>query len=103
MNWQEIIAQQGVLVMFGSAHCHVCQVLQPKIQHMLQQQFPKMKFHYIDCEAHTDLCAQQGVFSLPVVRAYFMGQQAGEWVRAFSTGEIAAALARPYTMVFAEA
>lgn len=103
MDWNEIVAQDGVLVLFGGAHCNVCHAIKPKLEEMVTQQFPKMGFAYIDCEAHTDLCAQRGVFSLPVVQAYFMGQKSGEWVRAFSLGEIAEALQRPYAMVFEEA
>jgi hypothetical protein len=38
----------------------------------------------IDCEQLQEICAQHGVFSLPVVQVFFMGQKFIEEVRGFS-------------------
>jgi thioredoxin-like negative regulator of GroEL len=39
---------------------------------------------YIDCEQLQEVCAQYGVFSLPVIQVFFMGQKFIEEVRGFS-------------------
>jgi thioredoxin-like negative regulator of GroEL len=39
---------------------------------------------YIDCEQLQEICAQHGVFSLPVVQVFFMGQKFIEEMRGFS-------------------
>ncbi len=104
MDLKVVIQQkEAVLVLFGGAHCNVCQVVKPKIEAMLAERFPKVKLVYVDCAAHTDLCAQEGVFSLPVVRVYFGGQKVGEWVRTFSLGQLEQAMVRPYGLMFDEA
>lgn len=104
MDINAVIQQEdAVLVLFGGAHCNVCQVIKPKIESMLAERFPKVKLVYVDCEASTDLCAQEGVFSLPVVRVYFGGQKVGEWVRTFSLGQLEQAMSRPYGMMFDDA
>jgi thioredoxin-like negative regulator of GroEL len=41
-------------------------------------------FGYIDCEQLQEICAQRGVFSLPVVQVFFMGQKFIEEMRGFS-------------------
>jgi thioredoxin-like negative regulator of GroEL len=38
----------------------------------------------IDCEQLQEICAQHGVFSLPVVQVFFMGQKFIEEMRGFS-------------------
>jgi len=91
---------EAVLVLFGGSHCNVCQVIKPKIAALLQQEFPRVEMVYVDCEAERDLCAQEGVFSLPVVRIYFGGQRVGEWVRTFSLGQLREAMVRPYGLFF---
>ncbi|SMN14011.1 thioredoxin-like [Bathymodiolus heckerae thiotrophic gill symbiont] len=39
---------------------------------------------YIDCEQLQAVCAQHGVFSLPVVQVFFMGQKFIEEIQGFS-------------------
>jgi thioredoxin-like negative regulator of GroEL len=97
---EKIIQTEAILVLFGGAHCNVCQVIKPKIETLLAERFPKMVMCYVDCEKNTDLCAQEGVLSLPVVRIYFGGQCVGEWVRTFSLGQLAQAMERPYQLFF---
>ncbi len=103
MDFQNRIQESdAVLVLFGGAHCNVCQVIKPKIAELLKNEFPRVEMVYVDCEAERDLCAQEGVFSLPVVRIYFGGQRIGEWVRTFSLGQLREAMQRPYALFFDE-
>ncbi len=101
MDLQAIVQEkEAVVVLFGGAHCNVCQVIKPKIADMLKDAFPRVALVYVDCEEERDVCAQQGVFSLPVVRIYFGGQCIGEWVRTFSLGQLSDAMRRPYQLFF---
>lgn len=101
MDLNQIVeTEAAVLVLFGGAHCHVCQVIRPKLEAMLADQFPKVRLVYVDCAEQSALCAQQGVLSLPTVHVYFGGQKVGEWVRTFSLGQLSAAMARPYGILF---
>ncbi len=74
----------ALLVLFGGAHCKVCQTIKPQIFEKFCEKFPDLKMVYIDCELLQDVCAQHGVFSLPVVQVFFMGQKFIEEVRGFS-------------------
>lgn len=76
--------QEAVLVLFGGANCGVCQSIKPQISEKFSQVFPDLAMIYIDCEQHQEICAQHGVFSLPVVQVFFMGQKFIEEVRGFS-------------------
>ncbi|KUJ72935.1 thioredoxin family protein [Thiomicrospira sp. WB1] len=97
---QQLENSPGLVVLYGGAHCQVCQVLKPKLSQSLSEHFPKLAQLYVDCEVHTALCAQSGVMSLPVVAVYFEGQKTFEAVRTFSVGEVLAAIERPYGLFF---
>ena len=73
-----------MLILFGGAHCGVCQAIKPKIDEKFSLKFPNLEMVYIDCEQLQEVCSQHGVFSLPVVQVFFMGQKFIEEVRGFS-------------------
>ncbi len=76
--------KDAVLILFGSVHCGVCQTIKPQIDDKFSVKFPGLEMVYIDCEQLQEVCAQHGVFSLPVVQVFFMGRKFIEKVRGFS-------------------
>jgi thioredoxin-like negative regulator of GroEL len=95
-----IQTQPGLVVLYGGAHCGVCQVIKPKLAHAIEQDFSSLMSVYVDCQTTPDVCSQHGVFSLPVVQVYIDGQRFIEKVRNFSLPALLAELARPYSMRF---
>jgi len=88
----------ALFILFGGAHCTVCQTLLPQLSSILEQQFPDMHGVYVDCETSPDICAQHSVFSLPVVKVYIDGMKIAEEVRAFSIKQLIQTIERPYAM-----
>jgi len=95
---EEMKLNGALFILFGGAHCSICQSLLPQLSSMLEQQFPEMQAVYVDCEEAADICAQHSVFSLPVVHAYIDGMKVAEEGRAFSLKQLAQTIARPYAM-----
>ena len=96
-------ARQGpaLLLLIGGRDCGVCQAIKPKIAQLLETEFPAMQLAYVDCQGGAAaLCAQLGVFSLPVVQVYFEGKPFGELSRAFSLNDIRRLVGRPYQLYF---
>jgi thioredoxin-like negative regulator of GroEL len=91
-------AAEGVFILFGGAQCQVCQALRPRLETLLEQAFPALRGVYVDCAQSPGLCAQYGVFSLPVVQVFIEGMKVAEAARAFSVRELQAQLSRPYTL-----
>lgn len=87
-----------VLVLWGGAHCGVCQAIAPRLAAMAAEHFPHLPLVYVDCQATPAACAQYGVFTLPVLRLYVNGHSALDYARAFGVAqvqqEMAALLAR---------
>lgn len=95
--------QGAVLLMFGGESCGVCRALKPKLEAMLADEFPALESCYLDCQgAASALCAQEGVFSLPVVQVWFDGRKFAEFGRVFSLGQLREAIERPYRVAFGE-
>lgn len=92
------LAGSAVLVLYGGAHCGVCQAIRPRLEVLMAEHFAAVPLAYVDCAAAPALCAQQGVFSLPVLRFYVHGQLALEYGRSFGLqqvlGDIERVLAR---------
>ena len=87
-----------LLVLYGGAHCGVCQAIRPRIEAQMAERFGTVALAYVDCAAAPAVCAQQGVFTLPVLRLYVNGHSALEYARAFGVAqvqqEVAAVLVR---------
>ncbi|MDR5866710.1 thioredoxin family protein [Halomonas koreensis] len=93
----------AVLVLFGGRHCGVCHALAPPLSAMLAEEFPRLRAFYVDCQGEAAaLCAQQRVFSLPVVRLWFAGQPFDERGRVFALGEVREMIRRPYAALFGD-
>lgn len=93
--------QEAVLLLFGGQSCGVCQALKPQLEAMLRDQFPAMAGFYLDCQGGAQaLCAQEGIFALPVVQLWFGGRKFAEFARVFSLGQLREAIARPYALAF---
>jgi thioredoxin-like negative regulator of GroEL len=86
-----------VLVLFGGEHCGVCQTIKPQIFANFSVKFPDLAMVYIDCEQMQEICAQHGVFSLPVVQVFFMGQKFIEEIRGFSLLALEQEIEKTYT------
>ena len=91
---QALMAGPALLVLFGGAHCGVCQALKPRIGQTMAEQFPDVTLAYVDCEQAPRVCAQQGVFTVPVLRFYVLGRLGFERARSFSVSECMADVAR---------
>ena len=95
---QQMKARGALFILFGGEHCNVCHSLRPQLTAMLEEHFPNMQRIYIDCEKSPDICAQHGVFSLPVVNVYIEGMLVVEDARAFSLSGLMHRLERSYAM-----
>ncbi len=100
-EWQALLSEQGaVLLYFSGAACAVCHALKPKVMAMMAERFPRVALAEVPTEQATELSAQLSVFALPTIIIYFDGQESARFSRAFSLGELEAALARPYRLWF---
>ena len=94
--------QDAVLLYFSHDKCNVCKVLKPKIAELLAANFSKMEMHYVNTEKLPDVAGQHRVFAVPSILIFFQGKESLRYSRNLSVTELAAAIERPYNLLFAE-
>ncbi|MBN2797548.1 MAG: thioredoxin family protein [Deltaproteobacteria bacterium] len=100
-NLNDLIASEdAVLAYFSTPECRVCKALKPKVLAMLSDEFPKVSFQYVDCEAEPEVAAQNMVFAVPTLVVYFAGRETTRLSRNVGMGELAEGIRRPYQMLF---
>ncbi|NOX16983.1 MAG: thioredoxin family protein [Chlorobi bacterium] len=90
----------GAVVYFSAPQCNVCKVLKPKLKEMLAEEFPEMKFAYVDCEQAKELAAQKQIFAAPTILFYLDGREFLRKSRNMNLNIVAEELSRPYEMMF---
>ncbi|GAB6070554.1 hypothetical protein JCM30760_16510 [Thiomicrorhabdus hydrogeniphila] len=95
-------SQDALLILFGGKECNVCHSIKPKLIDLMAESYPKVKLVYVDCHVVTEVCSQNGVFTLPTLQVFFTGQRFIEEVRSFSLQKVMQDIARPYSMVFSD-
>ena len=78
-----------VLAYFSGENCSVCKSLKPKIEMLVEQQFPSVRFLEIKTDQNPELCASMNVFSVPVVTFFVEGKEYIREARNISTAELA--------------
>ncbi|HKI88165.1 MAG TPA: thioredoxin family protein [Draconibacterium sp.] len=87
---------------FSTDACNVCKVLKPKVEELLQTEFPKMKMAYIRSDVLPDVAAQHQVFAAPTILVFFEGREYIRKSRNIGVGELQREIERPYSMIFLE-
>ena len=87
-------------VYFSSPSCGVCQVLKPKLIHMMMDKYPKIQTCQVDTAIHPDIAAQLGFYTNPSFIIYLNGQEYIRRSRSISLQELDESLERPYKLMF---
>ena len=98
---QTLIAENpAVLLYFYNDHCAPCQVLRPKVQALLERDFPLIEFLLIDAEQNAATTAQYGVFASPALVVFFDGKEYIRESKNISIYELHDKIERIYRLIF---
>lgn len=90
----------GALVYFSSFTCNVGEALEPKVLEMLQTDYPKIPFFYVDMKASPDIAAGNNVFVEPTVLVFFDGKETIRKSRHISIPDLSQSIERIYKIAF---
>ncbi|HBK71113.1 MAG TPA: thioredoxin [Flavobacteriaceae bacterium] len=82
--------------------CNVGENVEPKLEKLLAENFPKLKLYKTYISDAPELVGQLSVFTVPTVLVYFECKQYIQKSRAFSLGELEQEIDRYYQMIFEE-
>ena len=92
----------GTVVYFSTPECNVCKVLKPKLISMLEENYPRMKFAYVDISEARELAGQQRIFTVPTILFFFEGKEFLRKSRNINFAELNGELSRIYSIVFGD-
>ncbi len=90
----------GVLLYFSKVTCNVGGALEPKIIELLENEYPKIPFYFVDMNKTPDIAAAYTVFVEPTVIVVFDGKETIRKSRIFSIAELSDAIKRIYNIAF---
>jgi thioredoxin-like negative regulator of GroEL len=90
----------ATVIYFSTPQCNVCKVLKPKLKELLKEEFPEIKFGYVNCEEAKELAAQKNVFAVPTIQFLFDGREFIRESRNINLNTLSPKLERPYSMIF---
>jgi len=90
----------GVLLYFSRQTCNVGEALEPKVQKMLSDKFPKIPFYFVDMDKTPDIAAKYTVFVEPTIIVVFDGKETIRKSRIISVPELESAIQRIYDIAF---
>jgi len=90
----------GVLFYFSTISCNVGEALEPKVLNLLESNFPKIPFYYIDMNASPEVSAKNSVFVEPTILVFFDGKETIRKSRIISIPELSNAISRIYKLAF---
>jgi thioredoxin 1 len=94
--------QLAAAIYFAGENCSVCTALFPKLEALLQEEFPQIALGRVECGEHPEIPAQHGVFTVPTLVFFFDGHEAQRYARNISISEVRQALQRPYQLLFGQ-
>ena len=98
---KEIIEQEAaVLVYFKNDSCGPCLALRPKVEELLREQFPEVKFMVVDSVENPQLNGEFQVFANPTLLVFFDGKEYIRKSKYVSIPELKAEIGRLYGMMF---
>jgi len=97
----EVIANNmGVLLYFSRNTCNVGEALEPKVINMLEENYPKIPFFFVDMDKTPTISANYSVFVEPTIIVIFDGKETIRKSRIISIGDLSNSIDRIYKLAF---
>jgi thiol-disulfide isomerase/thioredoxin len=94
--------ETAVLIYFYNDDCPPCISLRPKVENLLEQEFPKINRVWINSKATPEIPANYSVFANPTLLVFFDGKETRRFSKYVSLPELRASIDRYYRLVFGE-
>ena len=84
----EVSKSQPVLVDFWAAWCGPCLVLSPTLEKLAKKADKTCRLVKVNTDIQQDLAVQYGIRSIPTVKLFIDGEEAGEFIGALPENEV---------------
>jgi thioredoxin 1 len=95
-----ISSSPALLLYFYNDSCAPCVALRPKVEELIDDEFPLMRHSYINAVTFPELAASNGVFASPTIIVFFDGKENFRVSKYISIDELESRIGRYYEMIF---
>ena len=99
---EHINTNQGVLFYFATTSCTVGEALEPKVQKLLEEKYPKLVYCPIDMNRAAELSASHQVFVEPTILLFIEGKEFLRKSRHIGLQDLDMSINRIYELAFEE-
>lgn len=97
---QQIEKAAGIILYFYNDDCAPCISLRPKVEKLVEDQFPKMTMAWVNSKSNPDIPAAYGIFANPTILIFFEGKEFKRFSKYVSVDQLAEAIDRYYQLLF---
>lgn len=97
---EQVKSKPAVMLYFKNDHCGPCKVLRPKVQALIETEFPKLELIVVDSVQNPALSGEFQVFANPTLLVFFDGKEYIRKSKYVSIGELETEISRLYAMMF---
>ncbi len=90
----------AVMVFFSDESCNVGDALSPKLQKMLEENYPEVKFLEVNVQLLPEARGFFNVFVIPTVLVYFDGKETIRYARHINIDKLKMEMSRIYDIMF---
>lgn len=90
----------GLLFFFSTTKCSLGEALEPKIYTLIQNNYPKISFYFVDMKQFPEVAAHYSVFAEPTILIFFEGKESIRKSRNIGIAELSTAISRLYEIIF---
>lgn len=100
----EVLRKNEKMVLFylSTPDCGVCRSILPKVEALMDQEFPEIPTVYVDLEKIPEAGGQYSVFTIPGILVFAEGREIVREARFFGIDELGAKIERVYSIIFRE-
>ena len=91
---------RGVLFYFSTISCSVGEAIEPKVQQLLSEKYPKLIYCTVDMNISPELCGSNQVFVEPTILLFLEGKEAIRMSRNIGMIQLENSLSRLYQLAF---
>lgn len=92
----------AVCFYLSTPNCNVCKVLKPKVIELIENEFPKLKYYYVDLNDAKEIAGQLSVFAVPTILIFFNGKEIIRTSRNISLEHLKEQINRYYQLIFSD-
>ncbi len=96
----KVANSRAIVLYFKNDACAPCLALRPKVQELIETDFPKMEFEMVDTTKEPLLSSAYHVFSNPTILVFFEGKEYIRKSKNIGIGVLGQEIERLYKMVF---